>query len=38
MVAISISLRLDMVVVLHLAAPNRTFHVLAHVSILAKSL
>ena len=32
----SASLRLEMVVVLHLAAPNGTFHVLAHVSILAK--
>ena len=31
------SLRLEMVVVLHLATLNRTFHVLAHVSILAKS-
>ena len=33
----SASLLLEMVVVLHLAAPNRTFHVLAHVSILSKS-
>ena len=33
----SASLRLKMVVALHLATPNRTFHVLAHVSILTKS-